>query len=127
MATLRKRRGMWYARIQWRDQNGQKKDKQIPLRTTLKVTARERLPAVNRVQADIKDGLSYSFPWMNDAGQTKILVFTVKAAMEEWMEHRKKNKIRKETHIIFEILTTDKASILDESRLIFAFTSITRF
>ena len=97
MATLRKRRGMWYARIQWRDQNGQKKDKQIPLRTTLKVTARERLPAVNRVQADIKDGLSYSFPWMNDAGQTKILVFTVKAAMEEWMEHRKKNKIRKKT------------------------------
>ena len=33
MATLKKRRGMWYARKQWRDENGTRKEKQIPLRT----------------------------------------------------------------------------------------------
>ena len=43
MARLKKRGAMWYARVQWRDENGQKKDKQIPLRTKSKVTARERL------------------------------------------------------------------------------------
>ena len=37
---------------------------------------------------------TFSFPWINDEGQTKIEVFTLKAAVEEWMEHRRKNKIR---------------------------------
>ena len=39
MAYLWKRGVMWYARMQWRNENGQKKDKQIPLRTKSKVTA----------------------------------------------------------------------------------------
>ena len=97
MATLKKRGAMWYARVQWRDENGQKKDKQIPLRTKSKVTARERLVLVSRVKTDIKEGLSFSFPWMNDEGQTKVLVFRIKDAVNQWMEHRKKNKIAMST------------------------------
>ena len=97
MATLKKRGAMWYARMQWRDENGQKKDKQIPLRTKSKVTARERLVLVSRVKTDIKEGLSFSFPWMNDEGQTKVLVFRIKDAVNQWMEHRKKNKIAMST------------------------------
>ena len=64
MATLKKRRGNWYARIQWRDENGSMKEKQIPLRARLKVTALARLPEVKKVEADIKEGLSFTFPWM---------------------------------------------------------------
>ncbi|MGY8788397.1 MAG: tyrosine-type recombinase/integrase, partial [Fidelibacterota bacterium] len=97
MATLKKRGAMWYARVQWRDENGQKKDKQISLRTKLKVHARERLTSVSKVQTDIKEGLSFSFPWMNDEGQTKVSVFRIKDAVNEWMEHRKKNKIAMST------------------------------
>ena len=97
MAYLWKRGAMWYARVQWRDENGQKKDKQISLRTKSKVTARERLVLVNRVKTDIKEGLSFSFPWMNDEGQTKVLVFRIKDAVNQWMEHRKKNKIAMST------------------------------
>ena len=97
MATLKKRGAMWYARVQWRDENGQKKDKQISLRTKLKVTARERLTLVSKVKTDIKEGLSFSFPWMNDEGQTKVLVFRIKDAINQWMEHRKKNKIAMST------------------------------
>ena len=97
MATLKKRGAMWYARVQWRDENGQKKDKQIPLRTKSKVTARERLVLVSRVKTDIKEGLSFSFPWMNDEGQTKVSVFRIKDAVNQWMEHRKKNKIAMST------------------------------
>ena len=97
MAYLWKRGAMWYARVQWRDENGQKKDKQIPLRTKSKVTARERLVLVSRVKTDIKEGLSFSFPWMNDEGQTKVSVFRIKDAVNQWMEHRKKNKIAMST------------------------------
>ena len=97
MARLKKRGAMWYARVQWRDENGQKKDKQIPLRTKSKVTARERLVLVSRVKTDIKEGLSFSFPWMNDEGQTKVSVFRIKDAVNQWMEHRKKNKIAMST------------------------------
>ena len=53
MATLKKRRGMWYARKQWRDNNGIKREKQIPLRTKSKVTARLRLSEVKKVESDI--------------------------------------------------------------------------
>ena len=53
MASLRKRRETWYARIRW--YNGPKRvEKQIPLRTKSKVTARERLAVINKVESDIK-------------------------------------------------------------------------
>ena len=97
MATLKKRRGNWYARIQWRDENGSMKEKQIPLRTRLKVTALARLPEVKKVETDIKEGLSFTFPWMGGERRTRVIVFMVGNAVEEWMEHRRKNKIRKST------------------------------
>jgi integrase len=97
MAYLWKRGAVWYARMQWRDANGQKKDYQKSLRTNSIVTARERLVLVNRVKTEIKEGLSFSFPWMNDEGQTKVLVFRIKDAINQWMVHRKKNKIAMST------------------------------
>ena len=52
MATLKKRRGVWYARVLWYEEQ-KKKEKQIPLRTEVKVTARERIAEVNKVEDDI--------------------------------------------------------------------------
>ncbi|SVB81822.1 uncharacterized protein METZ01_LOCUS234676, partial [marine metagenome] len=60
MATLRKRREMWYARVQWRDKNGTMKEKQFSLRTQSKVTAHARLSSVVNVESDIKDGMSFT-------------------------------------------------------------------
>ena len=97
MAYLWQRGAVWYARMQWRDANGQKKDYQKSLHTNSIVTARERLVLVNRVKTEIKEGLSFSFPWMNDEGQTKVLVFRIKDAINQWMVHRKKNKIAMST------------------------------
>ena len=55
MANLKNRRGVWYARVRWED--GDKRlEKQIPLRTESKVTARERIAEVKKVQDDIKQG-----------------------------------------------------------------------
>ena len=97
MATLKKRRGKWYARVLWYDGTGYKKEKQIPLRTESKTVARERLFAVNREEAEIKDGLKFSFPWLNEDGVTKVIRFTVELAAEEWMKRREKNGIRPKT------------------------------
>ena len=100
MAGLRKRGIMWVARVQWRDANSQKKEKQIPLRTKSKVTARERLTAVNRVEADIKTGMVFSFPWMNDEGETKVLQLTLSGAVKTWLTNREKSKISYNTQIM---------------------------
>ena len=65
MASLKNRRGMWYARVQWYEEN-QRKEKQIPLKTESKVTARQRLTMVNQVEDEIIElhykGEKYSFP-----------------------------------------------------------------
>ena len=97
MATLKKRRNKWYARVLWYDETGYKKEKQIPLRTESKTVARERLVAVNREEVEIKDGLKFSFPWLNEDGATKVIRFTVELAAEEWMKRREKNGIRPKT------------------------------
>tara|TARA_Y100000031_G_scaffold24860_1_gene26687 strand:+ start:24 stop:1157 length:1134 start_codon:yes stop_codon:yes gene_type:complete len=73
MATLKKRRERWYVRVLWYDSNGRQKEKQIPLRTSSKMIARERLAVVNKVESDIKDGMSFSFPWLNDEGTVKVV------------------------------------------------------
>ena len=103
MAGLSKRGIMWVARVQWRDVNGQKKEKQISLRTKSKVTAMERMIAVNRVKADIKAGMVFSFPWMNDEGETKVLQLTLADAVKTWLIKRKKSNIRHNTQIMNEL------------------------
>ena len=58
MATLKKRRSKWYARVRiWANDIRKEKEIQIPLKTESRVTALERLSAVNKVESDIKNGI----------------------------------------------------------------------
>ena len=102
MATLKKRRDKWYARVFWYDNTGMKKEKQVPLRTKSKVTARERLVTVNRLESDIKDGIAFSFPWMNDEGASRVIRFTVGDAIKEWINRKSKNGVRPKTLEIYD-------------------------
>ena len=95
MATLKKRRDKWYARVIWFPNNG-RKEKQIPLRTESKVTARERMTEVNKVENDIKAGMDFSFPWISDSTTTKVKRFTLNDAINQWISKRK-GKMRKKT------------------------------
>ena len=98
MATLRKRRSKWYARIRiWANDIRKEKEIQIPLKTKSKVIALERLSAVRKVESDIKNGLSFIFPWMSDDAQTKVSRFTISNAIDEWMNRRTKMGIRPKT------------------------------
>ncbi|SVD86448.1 uncharacterized protein METZ01_LOCUS439302, partial [marine metagenome] len=69
MATLKKRRGQWYARVLWYDNTGKQKEKQVPLKTESKVVARKRESQIAKHREEIIElyynGESYSFPWMN--------------------------------------------------------------
>ena len=69
MATLRYLRGKWYASLM--NKNGTKGETLTPLRTSLKVTAHERIIEVDKVESDIKAGMKFKFPWLNESGITK--------------------------------------------------------
>ena len=98
MATLKKRRSKWYARVRiWANDIRKEKEIQIPLKTESRVTALERLSTVNKVESDIKNGILFTFPWMNDDTQIKVSRFTVSDAIKEWMNRRKKMGIRPKT------------------------------
>ena len=57
MATLKKRRDTWYARVRvWNNDTHKQKEIQIPLKTSSKVTAMIRLSEVNKAESVIKDG-----------------------------------------------------------------------
>ena len=96
MASLKLRRETWYARIRMVT-DGRKTEKQIPLRTKSKVTARERLELVNRDEESIKKGLEFSFPWLNDEGINKIVRLSISEAVEQWLSQRSSEGIRQST------------------------------
>ena len=61
MASLKNRRDVWYARIRMVT-DGRKTEKQIPLKTKSKVTARKRLELVNRDEDSIKKRVGVFLP-----------------------------------------------------------------
>jgi integrase len=98
MATLKKRRNKWYARIRiWANDIRKETEKQIPLKTKSKVTALERLSIVNKHEDDIKSGLSFTFPWEHIESHVKVDRFTINDAIKEWMAHRARIGIRPKT------------------------------
>ena len=69
MAGLIKRGETWQARVRWYEK-GIRKEKQISLKTSKKVNARERLSAIQKVEADIKSGMNFFFPWQTNERPT---------------------------------------------------------
>ena len=100
MATLRKRQLSYYARIQWRDSNSVKKEKQIRLKTHLKSEALTRLHEVNKYEDDIKNGEDYTplFSWLrSNGGKTKIVRRTLQDAIDEYLIIKELRNQRKST------------------------------
>ena len=96
MAKLKPRGGSWYARVRYYE-NGNEREKQIPLRTKSKITAHERIAEVNKVKKDIKQGMKFSFPWLSDSTTTKVQRFTINEAVEQWLSQRSSEGIRQST------------------------------
>ena len=96
MAKLKPRRGSWYARVRCYN-NGTEKEVQIPLRTSSKVTAHERIAEVNKVEKDIKQGIKFSFPWLSDSATTRVQRYTIMDAVDKWLSQRSSEGIRQST------------------------------
>ena len=97
MATLKNRRGKWYARVQWRDEFYKMKEKQIPLRTESKATALTRVSTVNKYEDDIKSGLEFSFPWLNNEGETKVVRYLLNDAIDDYLKYLENNGSKQST------------------------------
>lgn len=96
MASLRKqnKRQTYYARIQWRDIFGRLKEKCIPLKTHLKSEALTRLSAVEKQENNIKEGLKFTFPWLNeDVVRTTIVRRTLQEAIDRYHLVKESNGI----------------------------------
>ena len=88
MATLKKRRGKWYARVRVWDGIRQR-EKQIPLRTRSRAEARARLIQVEKLEVDIKDGLEFTFPWLEDeVVRPQLKQLTVEDAFKAFYDSR---------------------------------------
>ena len=96
MASLYKQRGKWYARVSlW---NGVKQSfKKIPLYTDSKVVARVRFGEVNKVETDIKSGMTFEFSWMTDSCVTKVLPYSMNIAIAEYLKYLKTNGAKEST------------------------------
>jgi len=69
----------------------------IPLKTDNKSIAHERLAQVNRLEKDIKNGTEFSFPWMNEKGETRIKKLRLDEAIDLFLESRTRDNIRPKT------------------------------
>ena len=88
MASLRKMRGKWYARVRKWD-GIKEKETLIPLRTESKVQALERLSRVKIYEKDIKSGIDFTFSWLNDEKKTMVRHLTISQAGDEFLKTRK--------------------------------------
>jgi len=96
MASLRKMRGKWYARV--RIQCGHSwGEKSIALRTESKVIARKRLAKVETYEEDIKSGIDFTFSWLNDQGKTAVKHLAVADAGNQFIETRRADGLQEST------------------------------
>ena len=93
MASLRYRRGNWYARVRRYDRNHKRHEKEVPLRTASKTEADARFRQVVRVEPEIKNGIILDvyqyFPWLNVRGVSRIVGRVLGNTSKEWLKLRK--------------------------------------
>lgn len=98
MASLIQRRGKWYARVSLWDGITQRA-KEIPLRTKYREEAFIRLSSIEKVEADIKAGIEFSFPWLSESGITEIVQLTLQDAIDKFLDERKYDGLANSTII----------------------------
>ena len=102
MASLEHIDGKYYARISiWNSAIKKVKPRRVPLRTDVKGTALQRLKKVQKTEPDIKSGIidniNEYFPWLNCAGKSRIVGYTLEKALSEYLIYLKNNGAKKTT------------------------------
>ena len=102
MASIKKRRGNYYSRVQWYDEYGSKKEKQIPLKTDKKSDAVMRNHEVEKVEDLIKQGENWEFGWMQDGGKPKLIRLSVEDAIEKFYAVKRLDNLKPRTFEAYE-------------------------
>ena len=97
MASIKKRRGKYYSRVQWYNELGQRAEKQIPLKTDKKSEAVIRNNEVEKVEDLIAEGQNWEFGWMAEGGKPKLIRLSINEAFEEYIAVKKIDGCRKKT------------------------------
>ena len=102
MSSIKKRRGKYYARVQWRDRSNRMKEKLIPLKTGFKSEAVVRNHEVETVEDLIKNGEEWSFPWFEEDGKLVRLQMTLSDAIEDFYSVKRLDNLRPRTFEAYE-------------------------
>jgi len=93
MASIRKMRNKWYARVVWRV-NGKLKEILIPLKTSSLTAARTRIKSVNNEENDIINGIVQKFQfkdifrWLNQEGTSRFTSMKLVDIIPDYLELR---------------------------------------
>ena len=91
MASLQSKKKNWYAVVSITNKETKERNREwISLDTKDKTKARKRIAKVEKVESDIRDGMQFSFPWLNEGGRVKVVELSVEEAVNDWMERRRK-------------------------------------
>jgi len=94
MASIRKMRNKWYARVVWRV-NGKLKEILIPLKTSSLTDARTRIKSVNNEERDIINGIVQKFQfkdifrWLNSEGTSRFTSLKLSDVIPEFLKYRR--------------------------------------
>jgi integrase len=97
MASIRKRRGVYYARVTWRNEFGTKSEKEIPLKTNKKSEAIKKTNEVEKVEDLIKEGQNWEFGWLAQGGKPKLIRLSVEETFAEYLTVKKIDGVRPKT------------------------------
>jgi integrase/recombinase XerD len=103
MASIRKMRNKYYARIRWFVSSGKQEEILIPLKTSSLTSARTRCEKVGNEEANIKDGILQKFQfeskfrWLNPEGSSKYKSLTLGDIIPQYLAYRE-TKVRWKTH-----------------------------
>jgi len=114
MASLRKLKNYYYARVKIPRPGLPPKDKLIALNTSYRRQASIRLTEVNRKEPDIKDGSEFTFSWRNGLGRPIVNRYFLKQAIKDYLKARKGDGLRSGTLDIYENALTNFRSITGE-------------
>ena len=94
MASIRKMRNSYYARIRWYLTHGKQEELLIPLKTSSLTTARTRLKSVNNEESDIISGITQKFQfkgifrWLNGDGTSRFTSLKLGDIIPDYLNFR---------------------------------------
>jgi len=83
--------------VTWYTDTGQRKEKQIPLKTNKKSEAVVRNHEVEKVEDTIKQGENWAFGWMGEGGRVKLIRRSISETVEEYIAIKRIDGCRTKT------------------------------